>query len=124
MFVFPSTLNHLSPTFPSPLGRRNRNDYAQVMLHMLKTSGQLEGPFESDPVNGRLPHLDRNEIAAAAKSHRNPYSKEKGVNGSGASQYSNDKPFDGLGIDQYSTSNGNSLGKEDPQKMNGIDTNR
>ncbi|XP_076099543.1 centrosomal protein of 112 kDa-like isoform X5 [Mytilus galloprovincialis] len=37
-------------------GRKNRNAYAQLMLHMLKR-GVLEGPFTSKPQDGELPTL-------------------------------------------------------------------
>lgn len=37
-------------------GRKNRNAYAQLMLHMLKR-GVLEGPFTSKPQEGPLPTL-------------------------------------------------------------------
>ncbi|XP_033734021.1 centrosomal protein of 112 kDa-like isoform X2 [Pecten maximus] len=37
-------------------GRKNRNAYAQLMLHMLKR-GVLEGPFTSKPQDGPLPTL-------------------------------------------------------------------
>ena len=36
--------------------RKNRNAYAQLMLHMLKR-GVLEGPFTSKPQDGDLPTL-------------------------------------------------------------------
>ena len=36
--------------------RKNRNAYAQLMLHMLKR-GVLEGPFTSKPQEGPLPTL-------------------------------------------------------------------
>jgi len=36
--------------------RKNRNQYAQILLHMLK-KGSLEGPFTVRPEVGALPTL-------------------------------------------------------------------
>ena len=75
-FIPSSSPSHslLSPSFyPFLSGRRNRNDYAQLMLHMLKTSGLLDGPFELNPENGYLPSLTHKSSSLPLKSASLPH---------------------------------------------------